>query len=133
MILTDVSFTVLWFAIKRVFIWVSLVVLTVFVHEWGHILAYRRFTGKDINVKLEIEKVGWKNGFRKWHFIVGNQKDINNLTSRQLRLASLSGIVLGLVPYLLFGWNLFWYEAILFIIGYSIGCGNDIKNVIGDD
>lgn len=92
-------------------------VMSIVIHEWAHT---QQFAAYGIKVKTH-----WKNGA----FVVGEDKDYEGLSNKQLRRIYLVGIVGGALC-IIAGAIFFSGIYILLLFPYLLWCKSDIKNLI---
>lgn len=93
------------------------ILLSIFLHEVGHYVAYFNYTGKRIKFTLSRKEI-----------VMGEEEDYRNLTKKQKLVVLGSGIIAGLFPVLLISdWGLVGNlgSAIIFTM-YMMGCLPDI-------
>ena len=95
---------------------IAILMSTILLHEWGHIIAFSRIKKKKIKLR-----------FKKGDFICGDQGDYRGLTNDQYKTIIIMGVVMGLLPIFIFFGVLYWFEAILVICCYVAGCRSDLK------
>lgn len=89
--------------------------LSIPIHEYGHVYAFRRM-GKTVEPKLV-----------KGTIVVGKPSDYKGLNKKQLQGIYGIGVLMGFLP-ILFGVLIVSPIVILFVFPYVGWCWNDLKN-----
>ena len=109
-----------WELIRRTIFIIAILMSSILLHEWGHLIAFSRIKGKKI-------KLRFKNG----DFICGDKGDYRGLTNDQYKTILIMGVGMGLLPIFIFFGVLYWFEAVLVICSYVAGCRSDLKILWG--
>lgn len=103
-------------------LFISLIVSILF-HEYGHLWYFKYILKKDVNIVFNL-----KDGINLY---TGEEEDYWLLTKNQKKGIYWSGIIFGLIPYLVF-----IYISWLFIfplIIYIVGCKTDLKLIFNQN
>jgi len=101
---------------KRTMFIIALLMSSVILHEWGHIVSFSRITGKKIKLR-----------FKKGDFICGEAGDYRGLTNEQYKTILIMGVLAGFIPLFIFFGVLYWFEVLLVFASYVAGCRSDLR------
>ncbi len=102
--------------ILRAIFFAAILMLSVILHEWAHMIFYTRQTGRKIKLR-----------FKKGEFICGSPNDYKYLTTEQYKYVLWAGVIAGFIPLFIFWEVLHSIEFLLLLILYIIGCKSDLK------
>ena len=102
--------------IRRTIFIVALLISSILLHEWGHIIAFSRIKKKKIKLR-----------FTKGDFICGDAGDYRGLTNSQYKTILGFGIGMGFIPIFIFFGVLYWFEGFLILASYIAGCRSDLR------
>ena len=94
----------------------SMLILSIILHEWGHIIAFSRIKKKKIKLR-----------FKKGDFICGEAGDYRGLTDEQYKVILILGVAMGFLPLFIFFEAFYWFEVILILGCYLAGCRSDLQ------
>ena len=112
--------------VGRAFLFASIYILSVLLHEVGHYVAYKNYYD---DIKIKVQRRGTSIFNRYINISITDYKDNSRLTTIQYRNVLLWGIVGGLVPlvFVLGIWT--GFETLVFLILYFYGARKDLYNL----
>lgn len=95
--------------------------LSALVHELGHALMLKHYTGRDITIRYNFK-----------YLLCGKKEDYTNLNSSQYKLVVWAGVLPGLLTIFMFLPSLHIIEGLPILFFYIVGCWSDLKIILGD-
>ena len=105
---------------------ISLLLWAVILHELGHYLTFRAAGFKQVDVVFKYHN---SPNFKGHLVTVGDNIDYTSLSRFLIVGIYLNGILLGLIPIILFA-SIGWPIYLITICCYFLGCFSDIKNIV---
>lgn len=97
---------------------IFVLILSIVLHEWGHIIAWSLIKKKKIILR-----------FKNNEFFCGKPGEANDLDNEQFKIVLFSGIFLGFLPIAFFSWFSDTFAFFSLIVFYLIGCRSDLVSL----